>query len=61
MGMCLGTAMVDGHAHALLGCAIVVAAFFRKVRMEEANLRVAFGAGYDDYRRTTVGALPGLF
>jgi protein-S-isoprenylcysteine O-methyltransferase Ste14 len=61
IGMCVGTALIDGHVHALVGVAMVVGAYWRKVRMEEANLRQAFGAGYLDYRRATWGAIPGLF
>lgn len=61
MGMCVGTALVDGHVHALVGVAMVVSAYWRKVRMEEANLRQAFGEGYLDYRRATWGAIPGVF
>ena len=61
LGMCAGTAIVDGHVHALAGVAVFVAAYWRKVRMEEANMRNAFGARYDAYRRATWGAIPGLF
>lgn len=60
-GMCVGTALVNGKLHALLGIAIVVIAYWRKVRMEEANMRDAFGAQYDEYRSATLGAIPGLF
>ena len=61
VGMCVGTALVDGHVHALVGIAMVVVAYWRKIRMEEAKLREAFGSRYDDYRRRTLGAVPGLF
>jgi protein-S-isoprenylcysteine O-methyltransferase Ste14 len=29
--------------------------------MEEANMRVAFGSQYDEYRRATCGMIPGFF
>lgn len=61
VGLCAGTALVEGHVHALVGVAMVVAAYWRKVRMEEANLRKAFGDRYDEYRRSTWGAVPGFF
>jgi protein-S-isoprenylcysteine O-methyltransferase Ste14 len=61
MGMCVGVALIDGHAHALVGTAMVLIAYWRKVRMEETNLRQAFGDRYSDYREATWGAVPGLF
>jgi len=61
IGMCLGVVLIDGHTHALVGTALVVIAYWRKVRKEETNLRQAFGDRYRDYRRATWGALPGLF
>jgi protein-S-isoprenylcysteine O-methyltransferase Ste14 len=51
LGMCVGTALVDGQVHALLGVAMVVLAYWRKIRMEEAKLREAFKTQNDDYRR----------
>jgi protein-S-isoprenylcysteine O-methyltransferase Ste14 len=61
IGMCVGTALVDGQLHAVVGVALVVLAYWRKIGMEEANMRAAFGAHYDEYRRQTWGAIPGLF
>lgn len=61
MGLCVSTALIDGQVHALVGLAMVVVAYWRKVRMEEANLREAFGDRYGDYRRATWGAVPGVF
>jgi protein-S-isoprenylcysteine O-methyltransferase Ste14 len=61
VGMCAGTALVDGHAHALAGVAVTLFAYWRKVRMEEAKLRESFGGDYEDYRRATWGMIPGLF
>jgi protein-S-isoprenylcysteine O-methyltransferase Ste14 len=61
LGMCVGTALVDQHVHALVGVALVMIAYWRKIRMEEAKLREGFGAQYDDYRRATWRLVPGLF
>jgi protein-S-isoprenylcysteine O-methyltransferase Ste14 len=36
-------------------------AYARKIRMEEANLRVAFGPAYDSYSRESKALIPGLF
>lgn len=60
-GMSLGTALVSGHLHALAGVALVLAAYWRKTRMEESVLREQFGAQYENYRRSTWGVVPGLF
>ncbi len=61
VGMYIGTALVVGQMHSLVGVAMVLFAYWRKVRMEESKLREAFGRRYDDYRRATWGAVPGLF
>lgn len=60
LGMSGGTAIVSGQMHAVLGAVIVVLAYRRKVRLEEANLREVFGAAYDAYRRDTWALVPGL-
>jgi protein-S-isoprenylcysteine O-methyltransferase Ste14 len=36
-------------------------AYWRKIRLEEKNLEVAFGAEYDAYRRESWALVPGLF
>jgi protein-S-isoprenylcysteine O-methyltransferase Ste14 len=59
--MYVGTALIDGKVHALVGVAIAIFAYWRKIRMEEANMREAFGAQYDDYRRATWALVPGIF
>jgi protein-S-isoprenylcysteine O-methyltransferase Ste14 len=61
LGMCIGTTLVSGQVHALVGTALAIAAYWRKLRMEESKLREAFGPQYDDYRRATWGFIPGLF
>ena len=61
--LCLyaGTAIVSGELHGLIGLALVVLAYLRKISLEEANLMRAFGADYTEYRRETWALLPGLF
>jgi protein-S-isoprenylcysteine O-methyltransferase Ste14 len=61
LAMYLGTAIVSGRWLALIGLAMAVYAYWRKVRLEEANLRVAFGADYDSYRNATWALAPGLY
>jgi protein-S-isoprenylcysteine O-methyltransferase Ste14 len=36
-------------------------AYWRKIRLEEANMNVAFGADYEAYRRESWALVPGLF
>ena len=60
LGMFLGTAIVSGEIHALVGLALIAGAYIRKVRLEEKTLREAFGDSYDDYRRKTWAIIPGL-
>ena len=40
---------------------MAASAYWRKIRLEEATLSVAFGADYDAYRRVTWALVPGLF
>lgn len=61
IGMYVGTAVVSGQWHAAVGVAMVLIAYWRKVRMEESKLRESFGDEYFSYRRATWGAVPGLF
>lgn len=61
LGMCVGSALVIGQVHALIGLAMVMYAYGRKIRMEEAKLREAFGPSYESYRRKTWALVPGLF
>ena len=46
---------------AAIGLALAVFSYWRKIRLEEVNLEVAFGDNYDDYRRTSWALVPGLF
>jgi len=56
-----GTAIVSGELHALIGWALALLAYLRKIRLEEANLMKAFSEDYRDYRSETWALLPGLF
>jgi protein-S-isoprenylcysteine O-methyltransferase Ste14 len=59
--MYVGTAVVAGEWLSIIGLAVAVYAYWRKIRLEEANLEAAFGADYAVYRRETWALLPGLF
>jgi protein-S-isoprenylcysteine O-methyltransferase Ste14 len=61
LGMYLGTTIVSGEMHAPLGCAVVIAAYWRKVRLEERHLHDAFGPSYREYSDTTWRLIPGLY
>jgi protein-S-isoprenylcysteine O-methyltransferase Ste14 len=58
LGMYAGTAIVSGEWHAMLGFALAAFAYWRKIRMEEANLAAAFGPAWTEYRRSTSSLLP---
>ena len=60
LGMFAGTALVSGQLHAALGLAMAALAYWRKILLEEANLRWAFGPAYDTYRRETGALVPRL-
>ena len=60
LAMYVGTALVTGTWLAVIGVAIAWFAYWRKIRLEEKNLDVAFGAEYDTYRRETWALVPGL-
>jgi protein-S-isoprenylcysteine O-methyltransferase Ste14 len=59
--MYLGAAIVSGEWHALLGFVLAVIAYWRKIRLEEANLRRAFPNDYEEYCRQTRALAPGIF
>jgi protein-S-isoprenylcysteine O-methyltransferase Ste14 len=60
IGMLLGTAIASGELHGLLAVALLAAAYGRKIRLEEKNLRDLFGGEYDDYRKNSWALIPGL-
>jgi protein-S-isoprenylcysteine O-methyltransferase Ste14 len=61
LGMVLGTAIVSGQYHSLLGLGILGIAYLRKTRLEERILLQTFGPDYDAYRRDTWALVPLLF
>jgi len=60
LGMFAATALVSGQIHAVLGFAMAAFAYWRKIRLEEANLKNAFGPEYDSYRSETWALVPWL-
>lgn len=60
LGMFVGMAIVSGDVHAFIAVAMILFAYWRKIRLEEQNLVEVFGATYDDYRRTTRALVPWL-
>ena len=61
LSLYLGTAIVSGELHALIGWVLALLAYLRKIRLEEANLAKAFGEEYRSYRRESWALLPGIF
>jgi protein-S-isoprenylcysteine O-methyltransferase Ste14 len=61
LGMYLGLLLVTGEWLAVIGFAVVVFAYWRKIQLEEANMNAAFGAEYEAYRRSTWALAPGLY
>lgn len=61
LGMLLGTAVVSGEDHALVGLAVLLLAYVRKTRLEENILLQAFGREYEKYRRATWALIPLVF
>jgi protein-S-isoprenylcysteine O-methyltransferase Ste14 len=61
LGMFVGTVVVSWQIHALVGLALGIAVYLRKIRIEERTIREAFGADYESYRRKTWRLIPGLF
>ena len=59
--MYAGVMLVTGEWLALGGFVMVGLAYWRKVRLEEANLNTAFGAKYDAYRKESWALVPGIF
>jgi protein-S-isoprenylcysteine O-methyltransferase Ste14 len=59
--MYLGVVLVTGEWLAIAGLLVVVFAYWRKIRLEEKNLNVAFGEEYNAYRRDTWALVPGVF
>jgi len=60
LAMYVGAALVTGRWLAIIGVAMAGFAYWRKIRLEEANLDAVFGADYDAYRRETWALVPWL-
>jgi len=60
LGMYVGTAVASGEWHALVGVIILALAYWRKIRLEERNLRTVFGDEFDAFRRNTWALIPWL-
>ena len=58
LGMFIGSAIVSGQVLALFGLIMAASAYRRKIRLEEANLKRAFGHAYDVYRCETGALIP---
>lgn len=56
-----GLAIVFGEWFSLIGLAAAVAAYVRKVRLEEARLSAEFGGTYEAYRKASWGLMPGIY
>jgi len=54
----LGTAMERHQARGILALPVMYAGFSLKIRKEEQFMNTLFGAGYDEYRRTTGALIP---
>jgi protein-S-isoprenylcysteine O-methyltransferase Ste14 len=61
LAMYIGPTLVTGEWLAVVGVAVVLIAYWRKIRLEEATLDVAFGADYESYRRTSWALIPGIY
>jgi len=61
LAMYVGAAVVTGTWLAVVGVAMAGFAYWRKIRLEEKNLDVAFGAEYEAYRGETWALVPGVF
>jgi len=54
----LGTAMERRQVRGFVGLALIHAGFSLKIRREEQFMSTLFGAGYEEYRRTTGALIP---
>jgi protein-S-isoprenylcysteine O-methyltransferase Ste14 len=60
LSMYAGSALITGTWVAIIGVAVAVLAYLRKLRLEEANMLSAFGLDYEEYRRESWALLPGI-
>ncbi len=55
-----GSALAAGELTALLAPCVMLLAYLRKLRMEEALLALVSGQEYEDYRREVKALVPGI-
>ncbi len=60
LGMFAASVLVSGELHALVGLALGVFAYWRKLRLEEENLAAVFGPAWNEYRSSTWALVPGV-
>jgi protein-S-isoprenylcysteine O-methyltransferase Ste14 len=53
-----GSALALGQWRGLIGLALLLAAYWRKIHLEERRLEQHFGAAYADYRRSSWALIP---
>jgi len=58
LGMFVGSSIVSGRYLAFCGVIIASFAYWRKIRLEESNLKHAFGPAYGIYKRQTGSLIP---
>jgi protein-S-isoprenylcysteine O-methyltransferase Ste14 len=61
LGMFVASVLVSGEYHAVVGLALGIFAYVRKLRLEEANLAAVFGADWAEYRASSWALVPGLY
>jgi protein-S-isoprenylcysteine O-methyltransferase Ste14 len=61
IGMFVGSTVAIGEWHSLLGLALIVIAYARKIPLEERSLRGVFGPAYDEYCKSSWALIPGVF
>jgi protein-S-isoprenylcysteine O-methyltransferase Ste14 len=61
LAMYVGILMVSGEVHAIVGLAMIVLAYLRKIRMEESILAAQFGEEFLAWRRDTWALAPPVY
>ena len=61
LGMLAASVLVSGEVHAVVGLALGIFAYWRKLRIEEGNLAAVFGADWVAYRASSWALVPGLY
>jgi protein-S-isoprenylcysteine O-methyltransferase Ste14 len=61
IGMFVGSAVAIGEWHSLIGLALIMIAYARKIPLEEQSLRTVFGPEYDEYSNASWALVPWIF